>query len=186
MAKINRELLTILNDYELFMSSEKRTNLPFYVTQTKNNHPTSLYNTQSLTSEYEFGHVTIDCEMRDKSPYNYSFQILTDKVQSRVLARLDEGNGTHRNNIPTIPLAEQEVTTPHFHKYNSSGIFIAYKTNSLIHKSGRPLAIGEGIGLFCEEENISVDDNTTELIKVHPDGELPIEEDIDPLNGISF
>ncbi len=46
--------------------------------------------------------------------------------------RYDSDGETHRNKIDGIPLKQQLVTTPHFHKYNPDGIEIAYKSDKLL------------------------------------------------------
>jgi hypothetical protein len=43
MAKIHKELLAIMNDYNLFMDSDKQMELPIAVTHEKSNHASSLY-----------------------------------------------------------------------------------------------------------------------------------------------
>ena len=182
----NTELLRIMEDYNLFMSANKQTQIPVVMGKEKPNHKTSLYIEQELASDVSFGNTSFDCEIRHKNPQNYSFQILSDKIKQKSLARLDEGNGVHRNNIPHIPLAEQEVTTPHFHKYDSEGRFVAYKTDALKRYDGKPLEIKEGFRVFCEEEQISSIDGSTTTIEIKEDGVLPLDYDNDPLAGISF
>ncbi len=183
--KINKELLEILDDYNIFMESHKSTSMPLRVTKNKSNHPSSLYEEQNLDSVKDFGETKINCEVRYKNPNNYSFQILTSNLTSKVLARLDEGNGTHRNNCKEIPLDQQMITTPHFHKYGTTGRFIAYKTKELENRS-LPLPIQEGVLLFCQEEKISSNNGFAISIEIQEDGALPFEPDNDPLNGIIF
>ena len=183
--KVNSELLRIMDDYNLFMSSEKKTEMPIIVSKEKPNHKTSLYKEQLIECDISFGETKMDCEIREKNPSNFSFQLVSNKLSNRVIARLDEGNGVHRNNLPHIPLAEQQVTTPHFHKYDDSGFFIAYKPASLDAYENR-LNIKEGLHVFCEEEKIeSLNDNTVEIL-IKEDGVFPFEHDKDPLNGIMF
>lgn len=188
MAKLkkNFELLKIMDEHNLFICHKKYTTMPMLVSKEKPNHKTSLYVEQVLFADSSFGDTMVDCEIRDKNPLNYSFQILSDKIKNRVLVRLDEGNGVHRNNLPHIPLVEQEVTTPHFHKYNESGYFIAYKSDALIAYNKKPLNIEEGFRLFCEEENIEASNATSIDIHIKEDGFLPLPHDTDPLNGIMF
>lgn len=188
MAKIvkNAELLNIMEDYNLFMSSSKQMQVPVEVRTEKPNHRSSLYVEQVLTSDVKFGNVLFDCEIRDKNPTNYSFQVQSDKIRTKVLARLDEGNAAHRNNFPDIPLAEQEITTPHFHKYDEEGRWVAYKTDSLSSQNKTALKIEEGFRAFCEEERLSSLDGTPMSISVLEDGVLPLDFDKDPLAGISF
>ncbi len=184
--KINKELLEILGDYNLFMDSPKSTSMPLRVTKNKNNHPSSLYEEQTLYSVKDLGETMIDCEVRYKNPNNYSFQILIDHLTNKVLARLDEGNGTHRNNCKDIPLDQQMITTPHFHKYDTKGRFIAYKTQALEETKSSPLPIQEGFQLFCQEEKISSNNDFAISIEIQENGVLPLEHDNDPLNGIVF
>lgn len=184
--KRNTELLKIMEDYNLFMSANKQTQMPIIVRKEKPNHKSSLYIEQELTSDIDFGKTLFDCEIRDKNPQNYSFQISTDKIEKKSLARLDEGNGVHRNNIPYIPLAEQEITTPHFHRYDSEGRFVAYKTDSLKSYKEKPLEIEEGFRIFCDEEKITSIDGSLTRIEIKEDGALPLDYDDDPLAGIKF
>ena len=109
--KINTELLKLMKDYNLFIMSSKSVDMPLRVTKEKNNHSSSLYEEWELYAKNNFGKTTVDCEVRDKNPNNYSFQILTDRLTNRVLVRFDEGNGTHRNNCKDIPLDQQMVST---------------------------------------------------------------------------
>lgn len=184
--KINYELLKIMEEHNLFMSNKKQTTMPLLVSKEKPNHKTSLYVEQTLLADSSFGETSIDCEVRDKNPLNYSFQILSNRINNRVIARLDEGNGVHRNNLPHIPLAEQEVTTPHFHKYDKNGYFVAYKTDALSAYDEKPLDIEEGLRLFCEEEKIESSNSDLVDIQIKEEGALPIPQDTDPLNGIMF
>jgi len=46
--------------------------------------------------------------------------------------RFDSDGDAHRNKIDGIPLSQQVVPTPHFHKFHESGIEIAYKTEMLL------------------------------------------------------
>ena len=184
--KKNIELLKIMDEYNLFISSKKRTDMPMWVNKEKANHKSSLYLEQNLWSDSEFGKTSIDCEVRNKNSFNYSFQIISNKIKDRVLVRFDECNGVHRNNNPSIPLQEQEITTPHFHKYDNGGYFIAYKTNELTPYNNKPLNIETGLSIFCNEENIISSDGALINIQVSEEGMLPFKCDEDPLNEIMF
>ena len=175
-----------MDDYNLFMTSPKSVKMPLRVTKEKNNHPSSLYEETDLDSVEDFGKITLDCEVRDRNPKNYSFQILTDRFANRILARFDEGNGTHRNNCNDIPLEKQMVTTPHFHKYDVYGRFIAYKTEVLTERDGISLLIQDGFRIFCDEEKIAPNNDAVISIEIQEAGVLPFEQDNDPLNGIIF
>jgi len=189
MAKIHKELLAIMNDYNLFMDSDKQMELPIAVTHEKSNHASSLYIEKEIHTNQPLGHNSFDCEVRNKDIKNYSFQLLTDALSNRVLFRLDEGNGAHRNNIPDIPLEHQSVPTPHFHRYDSKGHFLAYKSKELKEFGSIPLSIQDGISLFCKEGNIHPESTTQTIgISVQENGNIPSAalNDTDPLNGINF
>ena len=189
MAKINKELLAIMEDYNLFMDSDKQMELPIAVTNEKPNHTSSLYLEEIIHTDQSLGNNSFDCEIRNKDIKNYSFQLLTDALSNRVLFRLDEGNGAHRNNIPDIPLEKQSVPTPHFHRYDAKGHYFAYKSKELEELRDKPLDIQIGFSLFCKESNIHPENSSQTIgISVQQNGNMPssILNDIDPLNGINF
>ena len=188
MAKIrtNSELLRIMDKYVLFMDSKKQAEMPLVVSQIKQNHPSSLYKEVSIKSESSFGCVTMDCEIRNKDHNNYSIQLVSDMIKNKVLSRLDEGNGTHRNALSTIPLQEQMVSTPHFHIYTKNGLFFAYQTENLKSYNEKPMPIEVGIHEFCQEMNIhSTDEHPIDVI-VQEEGVLALDFGIDPLEGIKL
>lgn len=186
-SNINKELLLIMEDYNLFLCSEKQIEMPIEVTKKKANHPTSLYIEKEVKSSRQLGEDTFDCEIRNKDIKNYSYQLLTDAISKRVLFRLDEGNGTHRNNVPTLPLKDQQVPTPHFHKYDANGRFFAYRTEEL--NSISCLDIKQGLTIFCQEANITPTIKNANIeISIQEEGSISSEllNDLDPLNGVDF
>ena len=46
--------------------------------------------------------------------------------------------------------------------------------------------IFEGVKSFCKEANIGQEEGSDAKIIVQRKGELPFEEDLDPLNGVKF
>lgn len=184
--KVNNELLRIMDEYVSFVDSDKHVSMPMAITKEKPNHHSSLYAELPVSSDVLFGDVRMDCEIRNKDPHNYTFQLITDRFSQRVIVRLDEGNGTHRNNLPSIPLEQQEVTTPHFHRYDATGRFLAYHNEELKEHVGSILPIELGIELFCRETKIKPLEHQDISILINEDGVLPLEVDKDPLNGVVF
>jgi len=184
IAQPNDEILAALNDYNLFIDSDKSVELPFLVSKEKGNHPSSLYESKDLVSSYPFGQTKLDCEVREKSEFDYSFSILSDRITKRVLFRLDEGDGTHYNRHISVPLNEQQVTTPHFHKYGNDGIMYAYKS-ILLKQINEPLNIHDAFGIFCDEIHL---DGNRKSFEMKEDGVLPnMKESVsDPLKGVDF
>lgn len=85
--------------------------------------------------------------------------------------RFDSDGTTHHNRIEGIPLNEQAITTPHFHKFNENGIEIAYKTDKLLDpKESKAL---EDINLciihFFHESNTRLKDDDFPEIKIQSD-----------------
>lgn len=182
--KVDREILDILNDYHLFLDCDKSIDMPFFVDKADRNHITSLKGETKLHTLVPFGNTYLECEMRDHDEFNYSFKILSDIIETRMLFRMDEGNGTHWNRHLPIPLDKQQVPTPHFHKRGDDGVEYAYRTNTL-ESQVSPLNIHEGFKLLCGECHIK--DNNIE-IKIQEEGTLPLifAPESDPLKDIMF
>lgn len=130
------------------------------------------------------------CEVRNGDKKDCSLQILSDAFKKGVAFRYDTGGGTHKNDAPHIPLAEQSITTPHFHKYDENGYFLAYKTKLLNQpkQAEHLFDIEFGFPYFCQEGNIATEssDDLPE-VKVFKEGSLPFEDDkTDPLEDIKF
>lgn len=182
--KIDKEILAILDDYNLFLESDKEVDMPFRVNHVDLNHATSLKGVSALVADAPLGETVLECEMREKSEINYSFKILSDAVKSRMLFRLDEGDGTHWNRHLNIPVDQQQVLTPHFHKKGDDGIEYAYRTNRLEEESN-PLNIHDGFAVFCEECHINQDNIQLEI---HEEGTMALDfkVEVDPLKNIIF
>ena len=182
--KVDTEILAILNDYHLFLDGEKHVKMPFCVDQTDKNHYGSLKGKTILSAEYPIGITTLECEVKEKNEYKYTFKILSDRINSRILFRMDEGDYTHWNRHLPVPVDQQQVPTPHFHKIGDDGIEIAYRT-AKIEEATTPLNIHDGFLIFCEE--CKVNQNNIEIL-VQETGQLPlvIEPNPDPLQGVKF
>lgn len=180
----NKELLALMDDYKLFMSAEKKISMPIKVSEEKPNHPTSLYVEGRVEYMGNIGEISYDCELRNRRTDNYSFQLLSSKIKNKLLFRFDQGNGTHRNNYPGIKLQEQSIPTPHFHKYTEDGYLIAYQTDEL--RENTLMKVFEGVKSFCSEAKIEPNGGADTEVQVQKSGELPFQEDTDPLNGINF
>lgn len=180
----DEEIVELLNDYNLFINSKKSVDLPYTVSGVKKNHPSSLFQSQNLSSTYPFGQTKLNCEVREKSELDYSFSILTDRIKRGILFRLDEGDGAHYNRHLRIPVDKQQVTTPHFHMYDENGILYAYKSERL-ERSGDSLNIHEGFEVLCEEVHI---EGCCADFEIKEDGVFPNfqEKIIDPLAGVHF
>lgn len=126
-----QEIIDIYDTYDNFMKAEKRAKNPFIIEKRKKNHEDSLYSCENLSCDISFGNITLNGEIRNSDRQDYSFQIQSDIIKSRVIFRYDTGGGVHKNNVPYIPLSQQSIDTPHFHRFDKNGYFLAYKTDKL-------------------------------------------------------
>ena len=181
---VDTEILAILNDYHLFLDCEKHVDMPFYVDRVDSNHLGSLKGESVLTANNPLGNTQLVCEVKEKNEYKYTFKILSDSIQSRVLFRMDEGDYAHWNRHLPIPVEQQQVPTPHFHKKGDDGIEFAYRTARL-EESSSPLNIHDGFEVFCEESHINHEKIEIQVLEA---GQLSFvfEPDPDPLQGVIF
>ena len=100
--------------------------------------------------------------------------------------RYDSTGPSHRNSNLPIPIEEQQVPTPHFHRFVADGKEIAYKTKVLLDE--KQSKVLEDISMcvlhFMQEANIKFEN--FDLISTP--GVLPfkMEENIDPLENVQF
>ena len=185
-----QEIIDIYDTYDNFMKAEKRAKNPFIIEKRKKNHEDSLYSCENLSCDISFGNITLNGEIRNSDRQDYSFQIQSDIIKSRVIFRYDTGGGVHKNNVPYIPLSQQSIDTPHFHRFDKNGYFLAYKTDKL-NIPGQAKALFDiefGFPYFCQESNIKGDnvEDSPQLI-VRKDSEIEFFFDnSDPNEGVNF
>ena len=184
----NTQILKYYKGYCNFIDGGKTIAATFNVTNTQQNHKTSSFGCTPLKSSAPFGVTTLECEKKGGTDCNYTLRMMTDKIDSRLLARFDVGGPSHKD--PNQPMKKQSVPTPHLHTYDENGILYCYQTEelrSMAHKDPN-LPIESGFGFFCRHYNISSEDGqTTPVIVTAPDGILDMDfNDIDPNENIDF
>lgn len=102
------------------------------------------------------------------------------------LTRYDSSGSAHRNR--NLPLNEQQIDVPHFHKFGKDGYEFAYQTEQM--KTGKFLdelaIIDNALKHYCEENQVRYNEEQFPTIDIFGD-ELPINvENADPLYGIKF
>jgi hypothetical protein len=180
---------SIIEDYEKYESTVtglKNTPVsPIIVKDKKQNHRGSLYKKQPVIHESLTDNISVIIEIREFCN-RFSICLDSDRFPDCILFRYDSAGTTHRNNFPDIPLNEQSVTTPHFHKFNERGYYVAYKTQKLQSEAeARALCdIQFGFPYFCQESNIRHGGELPELEIIS--GEMFFESSDDPLESITF
>jgi hypothetical protein len=118
----------------------------------------------------------------------FQFKLRCSDLCAAPFFRYDSDGEAHRNYDENIPLAEQQVSTPHFHFYNENGVNIAYKTQQLIDENQRKAL--EDINLcikhFCHESNIRLNADDFPDVEILPDL-LPLRvSNDDPTSNVNF
>lgn len=62
---------------------------------------------------------------------NFKFLLIAGDFMGTPLVNFDSQGGAHRNNFDDVPFPHQQVTTPHFNRYNERGHRYAYKNEAL-------------------------------------------------------
>jgi len=130
--------------------------------------------------------LNVDVKLNDHS--YFQFKLRYKAFLPAPFFRFDSDGDTHRNRIKGIPLEEQQITTPHFHKFNEKGIEIAYKTDKLLDpKEAKAL---EDINLclvhFFHESNTRLKEDDFPEVKIMTDTLGYEMEAIDPNENITF
>lgn len=181
----------IKKDYEgyyNFLNSKKEIVSPFIVRDVRKEHPSSLCATEELICELPYGKTELYSEVKKSTTYSYSLSIKSDIIDSRILLRYDSDGPTHKNSVDYIPLEDQSIPTPHFHKFDEQGNLIAFQTDKLKNeKEANALKnIEFGFAYFCQSGNI-IKNKTMDLPEIWVnDGMLPLDYNEDPTDGINF
>lgn len=121
--------------------------------------------------------------------HNYfQFKLRYKTFLPRPFFRFDSDGETHRNKIDGIPLHEQSITTPHFHKFNHDGIEIAYKTAKLLNpeEANALQDINLCIAHFFHESNTRLKEEDFPEIQIMTDTLNFKMSDEDPNQNINF
>ena len=188
--KQDKELLEIIDSYNQYMKTDKYDLTSITVSKPIENHKESLYTKEELHAVHPLGNTYITCEVRNGDQRDCTLQILSDIISKKVMFRYDTGGGTHKNDAPHIPLRMQSVTTPHFHRYDDNGYFLAYKSDKLndAKESYAFFDIDFGFPYFFQE-GIIFASGTRDIpaLRVGREGAIPFKyDDVDPLEGIFF
>jgi hypothetical protein len=119
----------------------------------------------------------------------FGFQIIVNDFGESSCFRFDSDGPTHKNTLPSLPLSERQITTPHFHRVHETGHLIAFKTQKLLDEKEKKALISDinlAIAHFSSESNIRYDDHFPEVQSHQVSLNLQIENEDDPLNGINF
>jgi hypothetical protein len=118
----------------------------------------------------------------------FQFKLRCKSLAAVPFFRYDSDGDTHRNYGENIPLSQQQITTPHFHRFTEDGRNFAYKTDRLLdEKECKSLEdINACIAHFFDESNTRLGENNYPSCTVNPQ-ELQLDISMnDPLDNIVF
>ena len=176
------------SSYEAYLASRKVVASPFVISESKSNHPSSIYSESPLTSTHLFGEVNLGCEVNSTNISDFSLKILSSIIPSRVLYRYDSDGPDHKNKVDYIPLPQQSVPTPHYHQFDVQGNLLAYQTDDMKdhNQASNWKDIEKAFDYFCHAGNIHAnipDDKPRIVVNT---GSLPFDFGDDPTNGLNF
>lgn len=126
-----------------------------------------------------------------KDKRKFEFKLMCKDLYKEPYFRFESYGITHRNNIESIYLPDQQIIPPHFHQFDENGYNIAYKTKEL-EDEGTAKAL-EDISLciahYCHEGNIRIKLDDFPTIEVEDGKDLfagVYQGEDDPNHNINF
>lgn len=136
---------------------------------------------------YEDG-FSLMVEVNKKNQGNFKFKLIYNSFIPAPFFRFDSIGKTHWVKIDGIKLNHQQITTPHFHKFNELGVEIAYKTEKL--NDPQEAKALEDIDLclahFCHESNLRLNDEDFPTVEIMPQTLGLHTYDDDPNQNVDF
>ncbi len=133
MKKVCSEVVNDYAKYERLLLGEKLTEgAAIYVSALK------LSNSHWRVNRLPVEHLTVvdhhgelHTEVSCQEDGNFKFLLFANDFMPTPLVNFDSLGGTHRNNFDDVPFPHQQITTPHFNRYNERGHRYAYKNEAL-------------------------------------------------------
>lgn len=156
MAKVNKQIKKDFKTYtELNVNRKTILVSPIDDLIIKKRHPSLKVGISNGIHQTLNRNLIFEVEVKVDNIKDFKFKIFCSEIFDAPFFRFDSSGSTHKNNDPEIPLKDQRITTPHFHRYNCKGIELAYKTAAL--QSPEQTKNLEDINVcimhFCEESN---------------------------------
>lgn len=189
MAKRNLNIRENYQRYkELVEGPKKILTNKVLVEDVKPNHPSHLQKIDKVEHEILVEKLEFITEVVANNEKHFKFKLKAKDFDNAPFFRYDSDGSTHRNKIPGVPLEEQQITAPHFHKFSKDGVEIAYKTDTLNSPSEAEALndINLGIKHFCNEANVRYGEDELPEVLIRPD-EMPLNVIVeDPHLNINF
>lgn len=128
-----------------------------------------------------------EAEVNPRNKKRFKFKIFADCFGPDPCFRFDSQGESHCNPEDGRGLVFRQIHAPHFHKFNSDGVEIAFKTPVLEHENQADAIVSDytlGVAHFCHVGRLNCGDQAYPEI-ILDSGELDLSSD-DPLNGVTF
>ncbi|GAB3333551.1 hypothetical protein GCM10027299_41200 [Larkinella ripae] len=119
--------------------------------------------------------ITLSVRVKNNNHDFFQFELRCDELGDESFFQFHSDGCAHRNADETIPLAKQQVTTPHFNHYNRHGAAVTYKM-PLQPSEKEPDTIEDinrSMVYFCQEAKLNLRDDEFPFIRVLPNA-LPL------------
>ena len=127
----------------------------------------------------------VECSIQNS--WQFGFKIMSPHFFEKPIFRFESSGTTHRNKNKNLPINEQQILTPHFHRYDDKYNCDAYRPQELDGLESGNCDLGPMFKLFCTEANIAHKNNEMPVVNSTPKGELNLSVcEKDPLENIIF
>ncbi|WP_298238399.1 hypothetical protein [uncultured Algibacter sp.] len=191
MEKPIKEIRENYSKYEELLGKTKNSSTPtITLDEVKGNHQ------NTRVKKVEVAHTSIPekleliVESKIENKKDFKFKLRAPEYTGIPFFRFDSDGVAHYNRIPDLELPKQKIDTPHFHKFDSEGRNIAYKTEAL-EKATECDALLNDISLcmahYCDESKTYYNnENYLEIIQTPPT-ELDFDSNKDnPTEGVEY
>jgi hypothetical protein len=187
MGIVNKEIKDNYEFYQELLSQKKHLKQRVLLLEVKKN------NINWMKSDCNVYHTTIEediflmVESSKRVLTHYGFKLQCKSLCEEPFFRFDSDGPSHRNKKGG--LNEQKISTPHFNSYDEKGYPVAYKTEVLKNNKNAESIVGDinfGLSHFCQESNLSLEDDNFPEIKEHELTLFNEAKEYDPLKGVDF
>ncbi len=191
MEKPVKEIKEDYPKYEELLSKTKNTSIPTIILdEVKGNHKNTRVKKVDVVHTSIADKLELIVESKIENKKDFKFKLRAPEFTVIPFFRFDSDGVSHYNRIPNVELPQQKVDTPHFHRYDSDGRNIAYKTESLEKEAERDALLND-ISLcmahYCDEsQTFYNNDKYVEIIQT-PSTELDFDSNNDnPTQGMEY
>ena len=183
MLRINNEILEQFDFFLELLNEKKHVDGNTIYLKPKQNNTNWDFGSSNVS------HVSIEEDIllaieKSKRDRKYGIKLFCQALTTVPFFRFDSDGPAHRNEDPDRPINEQKVETPHFHTFDKSGQYYAFKTPQL-QDAKECVEIENdmnfGLAHFCHVTNMSTKDNSFPEVK-----EISLELSFDDMPTVDF